>query len=211
MASLLHMTPSVSRIAFSLSVTMLTLQKCIPNPSNPTDPSQPCMTCMNVDINTRKAVHHLPCLRAKLQNVVMHRSGGVEITQRFNYTQMVDIIDYPDTELRVIYMTEGICTKPLELVVRRFIPAKGDKLSRICTVDGVRVEYPLAPYCLNSIEKTAEYFNDYLKENALEGLIEASKDSSEFIKQTYLMIVKHYQSLPVRPPASPTVTAEIFY
>ncbi len=190
---------------------MLTLQKCIPNPSSPTDPSQPCMTCINVDINTRKAVHHLPCLRSKLQSVVMHRSGGVEITQRFNFTQMVDIIDYPDTELRVIYLTEGICAKPLELVVRRFVPAKGDKLSRLCTVDGVRVEYPLAPYCLNNIEKTAEYFNTYLKENALEGLIGASRHSSELIRQTYLMIVKHYQSLPVRSSASSLFTDETFY
>ncbi len=111
---------------------------------------------------------------------------------------MIDISEFADAELRVIHLTEGICEKPFELVVRRFVPAKGDRLARICTIDGVVVEYPLAPYCLSDIEKTAVQFKDYLFENALEGITGAAKNSGDFIRQTYAMIVQHYRSLPVR-------------
>ncbi len=163
----------------------------------------PCQTCLAVDLSTKKAIHQLPCLRYRLQKIVMYRPGGLGITHRFGHTEIVDLFDYSDADMRTLLIDQGICKNPIHLIVRRFNAAKGDKLAREYA-EGDRIrEYSLAPFCLSDVEKTASYFKRYLQENALDTLTYAVRDSDEFIRETYSMILKHYQSLPVSSKSHP--------
>ncbi|KAH8879556.1 hypothetical protein GQ53DRAFT_834024 [Thozetella sp. PMI_491] len=172
--------------------------RCTPNPDNPNDPDMPCQTCLAVDMSTKKAIHQLPCLRYRLQNIIMHRSGGLGITNRFKHTELVDLFDYADPHVRTLEISQGICKNPIRVIVRRFKASGDDNLSRVVAVDMMNrpIAYPLAPFCLSDVELTASDFKKYLNDNALEGLVDSTERSEDFIKATYRMIVQHYLSLP---------------
>ncbi|KAK0636402.1 hypothetical protein B0T17DRAFT_482682 [Bombardia bombarda] len=164
--------------------------RCKPNPDNPEDPFMPCRSCMNVSKSSKKTIHKMPCLRYKFTTMTIYRAGGLNLTERFSHTQVMDVSDHADNVIRTIEMTQGLCRIPIKLEVRRFKPWKTDVCFRRWIDNGVAKRQDLPPFCLADIEKTAIEFKQYIFDNALCGLAEAAKDSADIVKETFAKIVE---------------------
>lgn len=170
--------------------------QCIPNKDNPDDRDAPCLTCLSVS-KTKKTIHNSLCFRLDVTTIVLYRSGGLKLTRRWEGTQLKDVGDWADDNIRVIQMAQGLCSTPVTLRVRRFNPNEGDVLVRRWVDNGVAETQDLPPYALADIHETATAFEAYLRNHALEGLTEAVRGSDELIERTYAMIFNHYYQLPV--------------
>lgn len=134
-----------------------------------------------------------------MPNLVLFRSGGLlGLTRRWEGTKVCDVGDWADDRILIIKLAQGICSKPIELRVRKFKPVAGDVLHRKWyDSDSCKwKETPLEPYCLADVEETAKYFSIYLKDTAFEGLKEALQGSCKLVRETYVMAFRHAASLP---------------
>ncbi|KAL1877577.1 hypothetical protein VTK73DRAFT_8566 [Phialemonium thermophilum] len=169
--------------------------RCIPNEENPADPKAPCQTCLRVS-QTKKVIHNCPCMRFRLPSIVLYRPGGLNLTCRWEGTQVKNVDSWADSSTLVIDMAQGLCRKPMTIRVRRIRPQAGDVLSRFWVHDGECRAQELPPYALADVHETADQFQKYLKEYAFDLLTESVKDSDEYIRYTYSMVDIHYHSLP---------------
>lgn len=132
-----------------------------------------------------------------MTSIVLYRSGGLNLTRRWEGTRVKDVGDWAGQPDRVIEMVQGLSLTPVTLRVRRFIPRDGDVLVRRWVDNGVSKSQELPPYALADAQQTANEFRDYLRDHAVDGLKEAVKESDDLIRQTYDMVFSHYSSLPV--------------
>lgn len=49
------------------------------------------MTCASVSSDSKKVIHRLPCLRYKLNQTIMFRGSGLELTRRWSGTEVRDL------------------------------------------------------------------------------------------------------------------------
>lgn len=148
----------------------------------------------------------MPCYRGKITDAVLYRSGGLELTRRWKGTEMKDVTDRINPkDIRTIKFTLGICEEPITVEVVAFQPQSGDVTARFWTVPdgetGVRKKKDLAHYCLFSIHKTAAYFEDYIKKNAVDVMKReragGNAGARDVLERTYEYIIKRYQDLSV--------------
>jgi hypothetical protein len=173
------------------------LVQCNPNPSDPDNPRLSCLTCLKVSSTSKKVKHHIPCLRDKLQGVVLFRSGGLGLTKRWQGTKPKDVGDWVDDRVRTIRVTQGICGEPLPLDVRKFRPNEDDVLCRKWKdSSGQQQVEMLEPYALANVDDTAKKFKVYIDEFALLSLLGAVNSADPLVQRTYLMVIEHYRSLP---------------
>lgn len=170
------------------------------------DPTGDCVGCKNFSKTSKKTIHRLPCYRGKITDAVLFRSGGLELTKRWKGTEMKDIAERINpTDIKTIEFTLGICTEPIQVEVVQFQTQFGDITARFWTVpDGehnVRKKKDLAPYCLASIQKTAAYFEEYIKKHAVE-VMRSERAGGRFaprdiIEKTYAMAIRRYEDFVV--------------
>jgi hypothetical protein len=91
-------------------------------------------------------------------------------------------------------MLQGLCKRPIEVQVQKFIPTDGDVLDRYWVFNGERKAIRLEPYCLVGIHKTAEYVSQYLSDTAIDGFREAVYTSA-LVRKTYDMVCDHEAKL----------------
>jgi hypothetical protein len=114
---------------------------------------------------------------------------------------------------RTIEFTQSAEQKPIVINVVPFEPIEGDITSRFWTVieNGVVVQKSkeIKPFCLANIRRTAIYFEQYIKENAIPDFrcrgapgsrANAPMSSYDPIQATYHMAVELYESIPVCTP-----------
>ncbi|KAL2268902.1 hypothetical protein VTJ83DRAFT_3748 [Remersonia thermophila] len=166
--------------------------RCVPNKQNPLDP---CETCLMVRRDTKKTIHHLPCLRFKVTSMTLYRPGGLGLTGRFDHTQIADIPGCSDAVF-VIDIAQGLCSHPLRVKVRRFTPWETDVTCRRYVHGGVARSQDVGAFCLADIETTAKEFGEYVERYAFSGLVEAFRGSDSIVQDVFSMIAKHYSSLP---------------
>jgi hypothetical protein len=133
----------VSVLVFDPLYLILPIQ-CHPN-SN--DPTGVCQTCQDV---SKQKIHTLPCMRHKLSECVLYRTGkapGLEFTLRWPEMKLRDISrdisDWAAPDIRTIKVMSDVCSIPLELSVRKFVPIPQDKLQK-SWMDGRTVKYACA-------------------------------------------------------------------
>ncbi|KAL7812185.1 hypothetical protein V8C44DRAFT_329963 [Trichoderma aethiopicum] len=169
-----------------------------------TDPMGPCLGCQTFSKTSKKTIHRMPCYRGKITDAVLYRSGGLELTRRWKGTEMKDVTDRINPkDIRTIKFTLGICEEPITVEVVAFQPQSGDVTARFWTVPdgetGVRKKKDLAHYCLFSIHKTAAYFEDYIKKNAVDVMKReragGKAGARDVLERTYEYIIKRYQDL----------------
>ena len=178
---------------------MLGRIKCEPNPEDPNNPYLRCLTCQNVSMESKKRYHPLYCIRTVvLASLVLYRKGGLNLTRRFSESKVVDVVGYPDKKIRMVQVALDICSAPLTLKVRRFIPMEGDVLTRTYMNNGVETHEKLEPFCLANIEETAEEFKKYIRDRSMNGLKIASGSCDDLVRLTYSKIAERCQALPVR-------------
>ncbi|KAH0493435.1 hypothetical protein TgHK011_000104 [Trichoderma gracile] len=159
--------------------------RCDPDPK---DPMGACVGCQTFSRTSKKTIHRMPCYRGK-------------------GTEMKDIMDRINPkDIRTIKFTLGICKEPITVEVVAFQPQSGDVTARFWMVPdgelGVRKKKDLAHYCLASIHKTATYFEEYIKEHAVDVMkmerAGGKFDPRDVLERTYDYIIKRYQDLSSR-------------
>jgi hypothetical protein len=135
--------------------------------------------------------------------MVVYRAGGLGYTERFDHTKVVDVVDYSDSAIYDIEITQGLCQSPILLQVRRFRPRRTDKTHWSYQVARVHKTQDTGAFCLADIGETAQKFKEYIHYNAVKGLAEAVKDSDEMVKEVFAMIESHCSSFPVCTPTFP--------
>ena len=161
-----------------------------------------------VSKTSKKVIHHIDCLRWKLQEITLFRTSGLGLTKRWDGVMIRDV-DFGDVQLdiRAIQMEQGLCDEPISFKVRRFKPQPGDVLFRKWYDKDVNVYkmVELAPYALADIHDTKEIFVKYIDKHALEclkGFVSNTNNdvlglAEDVVRDTYAMACAHLQSLGV--------------
>ncbi|PNP56239.1 hypothetical protein THARTR1_03764 [Trichoderma harzianum] len=169
------------------------------------DPSGACVGCKSFSKTSKKTIHRMPCYRGKITDVVLFRKGGLELTKRWNGTEMKDVGERLDREVRTIFITLGICREEVQIEVVPFIPKPGDVTARFWMdgEQGVRKKKDLAHYCLADIHKTAAYFEEYIMRNAIPVMWNerAGGDDlpGDILEATYAHGIRRFQLLRRQP------------
>ncbi|KAL7907706.1 hypothetical protein GGI35DRAFT_470280 [Trichoderma velutinum] len=176
---------------------------------DPKDPSGDCVGCKTFSKTSKKTIHRMPCYRGKITDAVLFRSGGLELTKRWKGTEMKDVGDRVNPrDVRTILFTLGICKEEIKVEVVAFKPQPGDVTARFWMdgEQGVRKKKDLAHYCLANIQKTASYFEDYIKRNAVEVMWNeragGNDQPGDILEETYSYVIRRFQALR-RKPALP--------
>ena len=177
------------------------MTKCVPNEVDK-GPFAPCLTCLKVRRDSKKILHDVPCIRFKVASMAVYRPGGLDYTQRFDHTKVVDITDYSDDAFYDIEITQGLCRHPMRLHVRRFNPKRTDVTYRRYMDGDTHKTQDTGAFCLANVEETAKGFSRYIDYNALEGLERATKSSDGIVQAMFKMVASHCRSLPVSPSYS---------
>jgi hypothetical protein len=158
-----------------------------------------------------KTIHHLPCIRSKVTSMALYRPGGLNLTNQFDHTRVMDLAGSGDNIVYDIEMTQGLCRQPVRLRLRRFTPRETDIVHRRYIDGGRPRRQDAGAFCLDDVEETAREFSDYIDRNAFEGLTEAVKNSDPIVKDVFEMIAKRCASFPVRPPGNEPSTCPRCY
>ncbi|KAG6010379.1 hypothetical protein E4U21_006943 [Claviceps maximensis] len=177
---------------------------------NEDDVDGPCLACLCFSKVSKKTLHHVSCYRGKLTDVTLYRKGGLNLTQRWTGTEMKDVGDRINNDVRSIQVSFGICATPIGINVVRFQAAEGDVVARYWTVregergDEIKKKKDLEPYCLVDIWATATVFERYVVDNAIPAIVRVHSPRSmlentflgkDVISRTYIMAVQYYYQL----------------
>ncbi|KAF5663239.1 hypothetical protein FHETE_7619 [Fusarium heterosporum] len=176
--------------------------KCHPDHNNPTGK---CKTCKRFSKTSPKTIHRIPCLRLRITDIVLYRSGGLNLTRRWKSIEMRDVGDRIQMEPLIIAISQNLCEKPLLIEVVRFTPREGDVTARYWTdyLTGKETfkKKELANYCLKSIHDTAQQLRKYTIDNALSAFFRGIQEDCESepeggpIMKTYLTAMTRYMTL----------------
>lgn len=171
------------------------IQKWLPSDhfqcdKNPEDPDGICLTCKKV---TFAKTGQLPCLRYKIADVALYKSGqvpGLEWTKRWS-NELSDPVDkWASSEIRTIRITEGYSDSVVELQVRRFVPMEGDKLVRTWDHKGETKCVSIPPFALTDAHKARKAFARHIDasiNDTLKKITASIKGSSiKMMQRTYL-------------------------
>ncbi|KAL7957910.1 hypothetical protein V8C34DRAFT_305291 [Trichoderma compactum] len=174
-----------------------------------TDPSGDCVGCKTFSKTSKKTIHRMPCYRGKITDAVLFRNGGLELTKRWKGTEMKDVGDRPNpNDVRTVFFTLGICKEEVQIEVVAFKPQPGDVTARFWMdgEQGVRKKKDLAHYCLADIQKTASYFEEYVKRNSVNVAWNeragGGDQPGDILEATYSYAIRRFQLLR-RKPALP--------
>ncbi|KAG8405141.1 hypothetical protein J3458_021821 [Metarhizium acridum] len=171
-----------------------------------------CLPCQSFSKVSKKTLHHVSCFRGKLTDIVLFRQGGLNLTKRWKGTEMKDVGDRVNTDIRSIQITLGVCDTPIEVKVVRFRAAATDVVARFWTVregergDEIKKKKDLEPFCLVDIWATATYFEKYVVDNAIGTIVKQHTPhkmlrntlaGQDVIKRTYIAAVQYYLNLEV--------------
>ncbi|KAK3365571.1 hypothetical protein B0T24DRAFT_710668 [Lasiosphaeria ovina] len=115
-------------------------------------------------------VHHLPCLRHRLTECTLYRTGkapGLEFTFRWPVMKLKDIDNWAAPEVRTILVQSDVCPVPLQLAVRKFVPIPGkDSLTRSWMDHKKQTKKYLetTPYAIYDMQKAVQDMRDHISE-----------------------------------------------
>ncbi|KAI2607812.1 hypothetical protein GGR54DRAFT_619657 [Hypoxylon sp. NC1633] len=176
--------------------------KCLPDPEDAE--GENCLTCRKINLESKKVIHKLPCLRWKITEVVLFREGGLNLTKRWTGVKMKDLRpqDWASDQIRTIKITIGYRREPLVLRVRKFKPNNTD-ITWKNWVDskGTKRTIQIEPYALADIWKTAREYDNYVYHYASLAVFEYSQDPKvdRTVRDTYEAALNYVKSLDKRP------------
>lgn len=160
----------------------LTLPQC---DKNPDDPDGVCLTCKKV---TLPKTGHIPCLRYKIADIALYKSGqvpGFEWTRRWSKDLSDPIDTWASSETRIIHISEGFSAHVMEIEVRQFVPVEGDKLERTWSYHGQQKSVGIPPFALVDMEKARRSFARHVDANINETLRKVTHSSARIVQATY--------------------------
>ncbi|KAI1800439.1 hypothetical protein F4811DRAFT_29759 [Daldinia bambusicola] len=171
--------------------------KCKADPEDPRGVD--CLTCREINLDSKKVIHRLPCLRWKLTEVTLFREGGLELTKRWVGTKMKDLgpRDWVNSsEIRTIKMVMG-SSHPMLLTVKKFTPNDTDiTWKNWVDAKGDKHRIDIEPYALASIWETSKRYEEYIFDYARPAVREYTEDHKvdEPIRRTYRAALEYCQS-----------------
>ncbi|KAN0095460.1 hypothetical protein V8E51_016171 [Hyaloscypha variabilis] len=145
------------------------MQKIRCNPSF-NDPSGVCQTCQDV---SKQKIHTLPCMRYKISEVTLYRTGkapGLEFTFRWPVMKLRDISDWAAPEVRTIKVMSDVCSVPLELSVRKFVPIPQDRLKK-SWMDGKTMKFKeTTPYAIVNMQAAVKDMQEYINDHVFQAM-----------------------------------------
>lgn len=140
---------------------------------------------------------------------MLYRSGGLNLTKRWEGIEMRDVSNRQIMSSIVIQVSQDFCKKPISIEVVQFEPQEGDVTARYWTEchsgRTTRKKKELPTYCLKSIYATAKEVRRYTIENALPAYLHtiqeelsSGREGGPVVFRTYYMILTRYMELIVR-------------
>ncbi|GKU19846.1 unnamed protein product [Fusarium langsethiae] len=171
--------------------------KCFPDPKKP---EGKCKTCKRFSKASSRTIHRVPCLRLRIIEIVLYRSGGLNLTRRWEGIEMRDIPERLSTTVITIQVSQDFCKKPIFMEVVQFIPIDGDVTARYwteCRSGKMTLKKKeLATYCLKNIYETAKDVRRYTVENALPAFLHSIQgESTPVVFRTYYVAMRRYVEL----------------
>ncbi|KAK0121805.1 hypothetical protein ONS95_010088 [Cadophora gregata] len=167
--------------------------RCQIDPNNPTGI---CQTCQDV---SRQRIHTLPCVRHKLTDCVIYRTGkakGLEFTFRWPEMKLRDITQWSSSKNRTIKVQSDLCDTPLELTVRRFVPIPQDVL-RKSWMDGKKKKFKeTTPYAIVNMMDAVKVMGDYINKHIFECVAYWLKDKDDWVQETYKFAARYMANAP---------------
>lgn len=160
------------------------------------DPTGICGTCLAV---SKQKVHYLPCLRYRLTECTLYRTGkapGLEFTFRWPVMKLKDISEWDSPNLRTVLVKSDICEVPLKLIVRRFIPIPHKDSIHRSWVDhrtGVKKFKKTTPYAVVNMKNAVQDMREYVTANVFKCMDYFLRGSDQWVKDTYEFARKHMQ------------------
>jgi len=160
------------------------------------NPKGVCVTCQTI---SGQKVHYLPCLRYKLTESILYRTGkgpGLEFTFRWPVMKLKDIDAWASSEVRTILVESDVCPVPLQLSVRKFVPILGrDSLHRswMDHKKGIKKTKEIEPYAIVDMQKAVQDMRDYIGNNVFPCMDFFLKGSDKLVKETYQFARRHMQ------------------
>ena len=150
------------------------------------------------------------CVRWKIMDVKLFKPGqvtGHEWTSRWRDSVVDEIGNWDSPELKTIHVTEGYTGQSVQLIVRRFRPQDGDKLSRSwVSADGSVKSVNIPPYAIVSMEEAKTALNRYIKMGLVECCKKLLGPQDQLLWQTYALAIRVLR-LGKTPPAEQRLLA----
>lgn len=142
--------------------------RCIPNNE---DPSGPCEACSRVALNeSRKVIHHVGCHRYILKEIVLFRTSGSNVTNRWHSDQVRNVLTQGKTFS--IEMMQDFVHRPFVCEVRKVAnTGRGshiDKTTREWYNGTATIQREaVLEYALADVQKTMSRYKDYIRDSVL--------------------------------------------
>lgn len=155
----------------------------MPDPDNKTGD---CLTCKAV---SKQKIHTLPCLRYKITECVLYRTGkapGLEFTFRWPKMQLKDISNWANPEIRTIQLKSDICPIPFTVNVRRFVPIPQDSLHK-GWMDGKTKKFKeVTPFAIVNMGATVRDLCEYINSHVFKCMEYFLKGRDVLVQETYI-------------------------
>lgn len=133
------------------------------------------------------------CVRYKITDVRLYKPGqvpGLEWTSRWTSRTLKDINTWASSETKVIHVSEGYTSTPLELVVREFKVIEGDVVYRKWVAPGGLKKSVLVPsYAIADLSAAQSAYEDYINNGGAEFFMGALDPKDKFLWMTYSMAI----------------------
>lgn len=141
--------------------------RCVPHGD---DPSGPCEACSRVASNhSRKVLHHIGCHRYILREVVLFRSTGSRVTDRWHSAQVRNVTTVGETF--IVAMNQHFVSRPFVCQVRK-VASNPNSTHKDRTTrdwyDGTTIRREaVLEYALADVHKTMIHYKCYIRDNVL--------------------------------------------
>lgn len=163
------------------------------------DKENPKGICLTCQVLSGQKVHNLPCLRYKLTESTLYRTGkgpGLEFTFRWPVMKLKDIDAWASPEVRTIFVESDVCPVPLQLSVKKFVALPGKDSMHRSWMDhkkGVKKTIPTTPYAIMDMQKAVQDMRVYVSANIFPCMDFLLKGTDKLIQDTYEFARKHMQ------------------
>lgn len=133
----------------------------------------------------------IPCLRSKISDVVLSKPGqvpGHEWTTRWKDNSVLeDIGPWASSDIKVICVSDGLTSRPVELRVRQFVPQEGDRLERSWMANGMKKTVKIPPYAIVDLDGARTAYDGYIKGGLVECCKRVLGPQDDLLWKTYAM------------------------
>lgn len=121
----------------------------------------------------------------------------MEYTFRWPVMKLKDITQWASPTVRTILVESDVCSVPLQLAVRKFVPLPQDSLSRAWMDGKVKKFKDTTPFAIANMQTAMQDMREYITSNVLTSMDYFLKGSDELVQMTYKYAQEYLQAVEV--------------